>query len=326
MDKVVDAVSSATSAAVGTTTTLISEATKTATNVVTSSIQLLNVKEIVSSTTRQYILVSLLKEQPTQSTKDYLLTNVSLAISQIIISPIERCRILLKNQHLIGKRYVGAFDSFFQELRSYGIKTIFRGALPLTCYHLFYFNLLDFRVKTLFKTLQDIDKKDNQALIALGKLLGYDFGLLTLSQPFESLAHRIVSSNTSTYSNLNLSLYNGFSANLLMLIVNYSIMLPGIYLLNLQKWDQLQQLLSLLAIVALAEGVSYPFDLIKGRFMIQGYNDVGVRYSTLAGSVKKIYQEEHINGFFKGGLMKAVNFGLRKGLFIGLSGYVAELV
>jgi hypothetical protein len=331
MDKILDAVSTATSATVGTTTSFLSGAAETATNAVTSSIQLFNVKEIFSSMSRQYILMTLLKEPPTPSTSERIVTNISLTLSQLSISPFERCRILLKNQHLLGKTYTGVFDSFFSELRTNGLRSTFRGALPLTFYHLFYFNLLDYRVKTLFKALQDIEKKNH--LVTVGNLLLYDLGLLAVSQPIDCMAHRIACTNRSD-TNVNLkmmlmyaqrSLYQGFTANFGMLAMNYSILIPSLYLLNSQGMDQLQQFLTLLGIVAVAEAVSYPFDLIKGRLMVQGFNSIQVKYDSLVDCVRKIYREEHLCGFYKGGLTKAVNFGLRKGIFIGLCGYVGNM-
>jgi hypothetical protein len=317
----VGAVSTVTSATVGAITT----ATGAATNMVTSSLQLFNIKEILLGMLREYIVILLLNEEK-EKLKDKAVNNFSLALTVLTIAPVERCRILLKTQHLLGRKYIGAFDCFFSELRKNGLRTVFRGAIPVTSYHLYYYNLLDFRVKTFYKALQD---KKQPFYLTLGKVFCYDFGIMLGAQPIESIASRIA---VTKYKEVTLweslkqyrTLFNGFSANLLLLMTNYSILVPSLYYISMKSFDQLELFGYLLGSMALSESMSYPFELIKSRYMIQGHNDCEIKYFKLRDTIKQIYLEEHLNGFYKGGMMKVVNYGLRRGLFIGISGYISK--
>lgn len=57
--------------------------------------------------------------------------------------------------------YFGSIDCFFKELRNGGIQSFYKGALSMTIFKLIYFNLYDFRIKTIYKNLLIMCKEKN---------------------------------------------------------------------------------------------------------------------------------------------------------------------
>ncbi len=97
------------------------------------------------------------------------------------------------------------------------------------------------------------------------------------------------------------------------------------YYFGSQAYDQLEILLYIVAGLFAVEFVTYPFDLIKRRIIIQNCGDYAeYKYKSLINSISTIYREEHISGFYKGAFLKFINFGVRKIIFFTSLSYYNE--
>lgn len=305
-----------------------------------TGLHFLNVKEWAVNFGRQYILSYFLQEEEDQTPGQKFRNNFIFLGTQFLISPIERIRMLIQNQHIYSipyrppyYPYTGAFDCFFKELRYKGFRILFRGATPLTAYHLFYFNFMDYRIKTVLQTYKNEKKKHFLNICDMMKSFYlYDLFLFTLSHPIELIATKVASNPTehkllnhkmyTQYTFVNFfKLYQGFSAVLMKLNVNYFISTPIVYYIGANATDQLQLFFNLVLTIFMVEFVTYPFDLIKRRLIVQNCIDYSaIKYYTIKHAFVTIYKEEHISGLYKGCFMKFFNWTLRRGLFLLLLG------
>ena len=335
------------------TASAVKETAKFTSDVVGSTIQILNPKDWIIAYGRKYLVSYFLAEDPPRTTQEIIEKNAIYAASVFAVHPMERVRLLIQNQHMYkynfittglnyGLKFSGAFDCFFKELRENGIRMLWRGVSPMLAYRIFYFNLLDFRIKTIFeyyqnKTSTSVKSSNKETFVNLCEkvmyLYLYDFALLTGSHPFEVLFTKF-GCNPISPRELNYSLYKsyafcnpfklyqGYSAGFIMLNLNYLIMTPFTYYLGLQAYDQLQLFIYIVAAMSIVEYLTYPFDIIKRRLIVQNCQDYSdFKYKSILNCISKIYREEHISGFYKGAFLKSLNYGVRRILFLTSLGY-----
>jgi hypothetical protein len=336
------------------TANAFTETAKFTSGVVGSTIQVFNPKDWIITFARQYLVSYFLAEEPVNTTQEKIEKNSIYAATVFAVHPMERVRLLIQNQHMYKDaipyqggqsytlKYCGAFDCFFKEMREKGIRMLWRGVSPMLAYRIFYFNMLDFRIKTMFDYYQNAgtasDKAPNTSNFInfcekVLYLYYYDFALFTGSHPFEVLFTKFGCNpvkpkelNYSFYKSYAfcnpINLYQGYAPGFIMLNLNYLLMTPFVYYLGLQAYDQLQLFIYILAALSFVEYLTYPFEIIKRRLIVQNCQEYSeFKYKSVLNSIAKIYREEHISGFYKGAFLKCMNYGVRRLLFVTSLGY-----
>lgn len=307
--------------------------TKLASTAVGATFNLLNLKQAAIQTGKDYLLDFITTEDQPKTLSEGMERNFTFAFCQMVFTPLERIRVLMQLQGMgIAQSrpyYSGIFDCFFKELRVNGMRVLFRGGTPFMAYNLIHFNLYDFRTKTILNYYKDRNKAIG---LILKHLYLYDLLLLLISHPTELLGtrfafvphKRLEYSLYKKYFLVNpFELYKGFSANFLMLNLNYALLIPLSYYLNVSAGgDDFSFFIYLLGVKFGIEYLTHPLEVIKRRFMIQGQGNTGMEYKSITHAIRTIYINEHINGFFKGAWTKIFTQGSRYLLYYIILSYI----
>lgn len=306
-----------------------------ASGVVGTGLSLINPAEYFLLFGREYVVSRLLKEKDPQTRKELIDKYLIIFSTQSMISPFERIRIIIQNQQIykINKSaYLGLFDCFFHEVRNKGLRVLWRGSFPMMIYQMFYHDYIENRIISLFNS-RDIYKKNSfyDMCHSLRYLYLFDLFLSFLSHPFELVAiKKAANPNHKVYFNENLReynnlifvnpyyLYKGFSANLLMINLNYSLTIPILFYIGKNAKDNLDFLIYIVCAVSAIEYATYPFHLIKRRLITQTCEYSVNKYSGVNNAIKTIFKDEHIYGFYKGAYLQFIVFGIRKILFLSI--------
>jgi hypothetical protein len=348
----------------------------TATSGIMKTTDILGLNDAAYNVIKQY-LINYLLNNPDEEKFKPLYKNLSYFASGFLLFPVERVRILLMNHHImipssfpikkslkindshdlnhsfnknsLKRSYNGAFNCFFKELKNGGFLSLYNGFFSHGIYKLIYFNLLDYRMKSLFTNLlllksdkkKAIESNNNKKitnflckifddktskLILLSKdLLLTDLLIFHISHPFHRYSVQV---NTfpsevgfKNYLRENFyhkfNLYQGWRLGMFSLFSKYLLLIPTLKYLHLNFNDDLSLLSYLIPSMMLVEFITYPIELLKYRFMVnRSLNGDKLIYRNIKDAVKKIYLEEHISGFFKGAFTKLINLLIIKSFYL----------
>jgi len=259
--------------------------------------------------------------------KDWLAGGVSAGISKTVVAPIERVKLLLQTQDANPRiksgeiiRYSGVVNCFTRVSAEQGVASLWRGNLANVVRY-FPTQAFNFAFKDFFKTIfPDYNKKTQfwqffATQMASGGLAGaaslfivypLDFARTRLAADLGKKADREFTGLLDCLSKVTkrggvLSLYQGFGVSVQGIIVYrgayFGVYDTGVAVLEpktfVGKWAIAQ------AVTALAGLISYPFDTVRRRMMMQsGASDR--MYKNTMDCWAKIAKQEGSSAYFKG--------------------------
>jgi len=263
--------------------------------------------------------------------KDFLAGGISAAISKTAVAPIERVKLLLQVQHAskqisVDKQYKGIVDTFVRLPKEQGFLSFWRGNLANVIRY-FPTQALNFAFKDKYKNifLADVDKHKQFWRYFAGNLAsGGAAGATSLCfvYPLDfartRLAADVGKSGAREFKGLNdclvkifksdgfKGLYQGFSVSVQGIII-YRAAYFGVYdtakgMLPDPKNTHIVVSWAIAQTVTACAGfVSYPFDTVRRRMMMQsGRKGADIMYSGTMDCWRKIAREEGSKAFFKG--------------------------
>nr|BAV14132.1 adenine nucleotide translocase insect2 [Riptortus pedestris] len=270
---------------------------------------------------------------PLSFIKDFIAGGVSAAIAKTSVAPIERVKLLLQVQHVSkqisqDKRYKGIVDAFIRIPKEQGVLSFWRGNLANVIRY-FPTQALNFAFKDVYKQmfLSGIDKRKEFFKYFLGNLasggaagatsllfvypldyartrLAVDVGKGPAERQYKGLIDCIVKTFKSDGL---LGLYRGFIVSVEGIII-YRACYFGIYdtIQSLAFEDKKNRsfIISFLiaeAVTTVSGIISYPFDTVRRRMMMQsGLPPKERNYKNTAHCWVRIFTEEGPKAFFKG--------------------------
>jgi len=266
---------------------------------------------------------------------DFMLGGVSAAVSKTAVAPIERVKLLLQVQASSTQikpedRYTGIANCFARVTKEQGFSSLWRGNLANVIRY-FPTQALNFAFKDTFKEIfmKGIDKNDfwKFALgnIAAGSSAGaaslcfvypLDFARTRLAadvgkganRQFNGLLHCLTS---ILKSDGLIGLYRGFIVSIQGIIVYRGAFfglfdtLKAYVPTNLKGWQRvLANWVVAQSVTAVAGVISYPFDTVRRRMMMQsGRKGPGEKeYKNTLDCWFKIARKEGVGAFFRGAL------------------------
>jgi len=263
--------------------------------------------------------------------KDFIVGGISAAVSKTAVAPIERVKLLLQVQAVstqISKenQYKGIVDAFVRIPKEQGFSSFWRGNLANVIRY-FPTQALNFAFKDKFKALflKGVDKKTQFWRYFAGNLAsGGAAGATSLCfvYPLDFARTRLAAdvgvNKNRQYTGLidclkknvksdgPLGLYRGFSVSVQGIII-YRACYFGFYdtakgLLPDPKNTPLIISFLIAQVVTNVSGiVSYPFDTVRRRMMMQSGKAAGDRkYKNTLDCWRKVAKEEGTRAFFKG--------------------------
>ncbi|KAF8822222.1 putative adenine nucleotide translocator [Cardiosporidium cionae] len=266
---------------------------------------------------------------------DFMMGGVAAAISKTCVAPIERVKMLIQTQDIIpdiksGKvpRYNGLVDCFSRVSSEQGVLSLWRGNFANVLRY-FPTQAFNFAFKDSFqRAFPKYDKNTEFGKffvmnVASGGLAGassllivypLDFARTRLASDVGKGANREFTGLVDCITKITrrtgfFSLYQGFNVSVQGIVVY-----RGAYF---GSYDSLKAVLfsdpskaNILAKYAVAQTVtagagiiSYPLDTVRRRMMMMAGRKAGeqeIAYNGTMDCWKKIYQQEGMNGFFKG--------------------------
>jgi len=274
------------------------------------------------------------KITPTTFAIDFLLGGVSAAVSKTAVAPIERVKLLLQVQASNPQikpedRYTGIGNCFTRVTREQGFGSLWRGNLANVIRY-FPTQALNFAFKDTFKQffMQGIKKEDFWKFAAGNIAAGSAAGAASLCfvYPLDFVRTRLAADvgkgNARQFNGLMhcltsiaktdgiIGLYRGFLVSIQGIVVyrgaffglfdTLKAFIPREYTgvtRVLANWAVAQ------TVTAIAGVVSYPFDTVRRRMMMQsGRKDKPVEYKNTLDCWFKIARNEGAGAFFKGAL------------------------
>lgn len=267
--------------------------------------------------------------------KDLLAGGISSVITETIVAPIERVKLLLQVQNASvnipeHKRYKGILDCLRRVPKEQGILSLWRGN-TVECLRIFPVHALNFALKDYLRVIfvKGVSPVTDFWWFTLGNFAaGGISGICatTLLYPLEFARTRLAADVgkkknrefTGTVDCLRKTLktdgikgiFRGYGPSLLG-IATYRALYFGIYDVTKDDFKELThediniylRLITAEVSTAVAGLCSYPFDTVRRRMMMQsGLAQDNIRYKTSIECCKKIYLEEGHRGFFSGGL------------------------
>lgn len=260
---------------------------------------------------------------------DWLAGGIAAGVSKTAVAPIERVKLLIQTQDanpdiLSGKveRYTGIVNCFTRVAAEQGTAALWRGNLANVVRY-FPTQAFNFAFKDFFKNLFPNYSPKEQfwqffaSNMASGGLAGA--GSLAIVYPLDFARTRLAADVGSAREFTGLvdclskvakksgvkALYDGFGVSVQGIII-YRGAYFGLYdtgkgalfadpknINFFAKWAWAQ------CVTAIAGVVSYPFDTIRRRMMMQSGKDVQL-YASTVDCWSKVYQKEGTKGFFKG--------------------------
>lgn len=267
---------------------------------------------------------------PMSFMKDFIAGGISAAISKTAVAPIERVKLLLQVQHAskqiaVDQRYKGIVDCFVRIPKEQGFMAFWRGNLANVIRY-FPTQALNFAFKDKYKQvfLGGVDKNTQFGRYFLGNLasggaagatslcfvypldfartrLAADVGKAGQAREFSGLGNCL----SSIFKSDGLvGLYRGFAVSVQGIII-YRAAYFGFFdtakgmLPNPKTTPFLVSWAIAQTVTTVAGIISYPFDTVRRRMMMQsGRSDK--MYKNTIDCWGKIYKNEGGNAFFKG--------------------------
>jgi len=267
---------------------------------------------------------------PMSFMKDFIAGGISAAISKTAVAPIERVKLLLQVQHVskqiaADQRYKGIIDCFVRIPKEQGFLAFWRGNLANVIRY-FPTQALNFAFKDKYKQvfLGGVNKNEQFMRYFLGNLAsGGAAGATSLCfvYPLDFARTRLAADvgkagATREFSGLGnclskiyksdglLGLYRGFGVSVQGIII-YRAAYFGFFdtakgmLPDPKNTPFLISWAIAQTVTTVAGIISYPFDTVRRRMMMQsGRSDK--LYKNTIDCWRKIYQSEGGNAFFKG--------------------------
>uniref|UniRef100_A0A8C4Q0E6 ADP/ATP translocase n=1 Tax=Eptatretus burgeri TaxID=7764 RepID=A0A8C4Q0E6_EPTBU len=264
--------------------------------------------------------------------KDFLTGGVAAAISKTAVAPIERVKLLLQVQHAskqitVEKQYKGIIDCVIRIPKEQGFLSFWRGNL-VNVIRYFPTQALNFAFKDKYKQifLGGVDKHKQFWRYFGGNLasggaagatslcvvypldfartrLAADVGKNLAEREFKGLGHCIAKIFQADGFR---GLYQGFSVSVQGIII-YRAAYFGIYdtakgmLPDPKNTHIIISWLIAQSVTAVSGFVSYPFDTVRRRMMMQsGRKGADIMYSGTMDCWRKIMRQEGGGAFFKG--------------------------
>ncbi|XP_041252359.1 ADP/ATP translocase 2 [Onychostruthus taczanowskii] len=285
-----------------------------------------------SSPARAVPAVPAMTDAAVSFAKDFLAGGVAAAISKTAVAPIERVKLLLQVQHAskqisADKQYKGIIDCVVRIPREQGILSFWRGNLANVIRY-FPTQALNFAFKDKYKQifLGGVDKRTQFWRYFAGNLasggaagatslcfvypldfartrLAADVGKAGADREFSGLGDCLVKIFRSDGLR---GLYQGFSVSVQGIII-YRAAYFGIYdtakgmLPDPKNTHIVVSWMIAQTVTAVAGLVSYPFDTVRRRMMMQsGRKGADIMYSGTLDCWRKIARDEGSKAFFKG--------------------------
>jgi len=267
---------------------------------------------------------------PMSFMKDFIAGGVSAAISKTAVAPIERVKLLLQVQHVskqiaVDQRYKGIIDCFVRIPKEQGFLAFWRGNLANVIRY-FPTQALNFAFKDKYKQvfLGGVDKHQQFWRYFLGNLasggaagatslcfvypldfartrLAADVGKGTAEREFSGLGNCL---SKIFKSDGLVGLYRGFGVSVQGIII-YRAAYFGFFdtakgmLPNPKTTPFLVSWAIAQTVTTIAGIISYPFDTVRRRMMMQSGRSEKL-YKNTIDCWGKIYKTEGGNAFFKG--------------------------
>ncbi|XP_066209884.1 ADP/ATP translocase 3-like [Saccopteryx leptura] len=271
-------------------------------------------------------------EQVISFSKDFLAGGIAAAISKTAVAPIERVKLLLQVQHAstkiaTDKQYKGIVDCFVRIPKEQGALSFWRGNLANVIYY-FPTQAFNFAFRDKYQRvfLEGVDKHTQFWRYFAGNLvsggvagatslcfvypldfartrLAADVGNSVTEREFEGLGHCLVKVSKSDGVR---GLYRGFSVSVQSIFL-YRAAYFGMYdtakgvLLDPENTHVVLSWTVAQVVTAVAGVVSYPFDTVRRRMMMQsGLKGSDIMYRGAVDCWRRIFKDEGCKGFFKG--------------------------
>jgi len=276
------------------------------------------------------------KTDPMAFVKDLLAGGTAGGISKTIVAPIERVKLLLQvqdanKQIAPEKRYKGMGDAFRRIPQEQGFASLWRGNLANVVRY-FPTQALNFAFKDTYKKifLEGVDRKKQFWRFFMGNLASggaagatsllfvypLDFARTRLAadvgkgdqRQFKGMAHCI---STIAKTDGPAGLYRGFMVSLYGIIVYRAAFFGGydtakaVFLGDQKNPSVFASWLVAQFVTTIAGVVSYPFDTVRRRMMMQA-GAAEKMYKSTADCWVKIAKNEGPRAFFKGALTNAI--------------------
>merc|ERR1711974_477388 len=250
--------------------------------------------------------------------EDFLLGGVAAGISKTVAAPVERIKLLVQNQDEMIKQgrlerpYTGVMDCFSRVIKEEGMGSLWRGNLANVIRY-FPTQALNFAFKDTYKKifLGGVDKHTQFWRFFLGNLAsgGAAGGTsLLFVYPLDFARTRLADCLVKIFkSDGMLGLYQGFGVSLGGIIVYRAAFFGGFDTAkgmlfkdpkNAPIWSSW---LVAQTVTTVAGIISYPFDTVRRRMMMQSGVEASERkYRSTAHCWKTIAAEEGAGAFFKG--------------------------
>jgi len=267
---------------------------------------------------------------PMSFMKDFIAGGISAAISKTAVAPIERVKLLLQVQHVskqiaVDQRYKGIIDCFVRIPKEQGFLAFWRGNLANVIRY-FPTQALNFAFKDKYKQvfLGGVNKNEQFMRYFLGNLasggaagatslcfvypldfartrLAADVGKAGATREFTGLGNCL----SSIYKSDGLvGLYRGFGVSVQGIII-YRAAYFGFFdtakgmLPDPKNTPFLISWAIAQTVTTVAGIISYPFDTVRRRMMMQS-GRADKMYKNTLDCWSKIYKSEGGNAFFKG--------------------------
>ncbi|CAH1394769.1 unnamed protein product [Nezara viridula] len=271
--------------------------------------------------------------------KDFLAGGISAAIAKTSVAPIERVKLILQVQHISkqmdpDKRYKGIIDAFVRIPREQGFLSFWRGNFANVIRY-FPTQALNFAFKDIYKKifLEGIDKHEQfwryfagnlasggaAGATSLGFVYPLDYARTRLAVdvgkgPSERIYKGLLDCIVKTFKSDGIvGLYRGFIVSVEGIIIyracyfgfydTIKAHMPG----EMKNTPLIIAFLIAEAVTATSGIISYPFDTVRRRMMMQsGLPPDQRNYKNTAHCWVKIAKDEGLSAFFKGALSNVI--------------------
>ncbi|GAM19821.1 hypothetical protein SAMD00019534_029960 [Acytostelium subglobosum LB1] len=267
--------------------------------------------------------------------KDSLIGGTAGGVSKTIVAPIERVKLLLQvqaasTQIAADKQYKGIIDCFTRVSREQGVMSLWRGNLANVVRY-FPTQALNFAFKDKYKKFfVRWSPKEAPVKFFVGNLMSggaagatsllfvypLDFARTRLAADIGTGANRQFTGLTNCISTIYkrdgaIGLYRGFGVSVGGIFVYRAAFFggydsaKGLLLADPKKATFWQNWAIAQVVTTIAGVVSYPFDTVRRRMMMQA-GRADILYTSTLDCWKKILVNEGPRAFFKGALSNAI--------------------
>ncbi|KAM7339784.1 hypothetical protein ACRRTK_000399 [Alexandromys fortis] len=235
-------------------------------------------------------------DQALSFAKDFLAGGIAVAVSKTAVAPMERVKLLLQVQHAskqisAEKQYKGIIDCVVRIPKEQGFLSFWRGNLANVIRY-FPTQALNFALRDKYKQI-----------FPGGTRLAADVGKGSAQREFSGLGNCL---SKIFKSDGVKGLYQGFSVSVQGIII-YRAAYFGVYdtakgmLPDPKNVHIIVSWMIAQSVTAVAGLVSYPFDTVRRRMMMQsGRKGADIMYTGTLDCWRKIAKDEGAKAFFKG--------------------------